>query len=142
MNDSEDKTIRADVLINQTGEKKKVSFSSTLEISPKTFVGKIPSKQHAFLEIIGATPGKLELGESEEVVIGRTPDCHIQLLVENVSRKHARIIYINEEYKIEDMGSTNGIYINGIKVEKCSLRDQDLLEIGGVKILFSEGKIR
>ena len=141
MNDTKDKTIRTDVSINQIGEKKKVSFSSTLEISPKTFIGKIPSKQHAYLEIIGGNSEKLELGENE-VVIGRIPECDIQLMVENVSRKHARIIYFNEEYKIEDMGSTNGIYVNGIKVEKCSLRDQDLLEIGGVKILFSEGKIR
>jgi pSer/pThr/pTyr-binding forkhead associated (FHA) protein len=141
MNDSEDKTIRTDVFINQSDEKKKVGFSSTLEISRKTFIGKIPSKQHAFLEMLGGEPGNLELGENE-VVIGRVPDCDIQLMVENVSRKHARIFYVNEEYKIEDMGSTNGIYVNGIKVEKCSLRNQDLIEIGGVKILFNEGKIR
>ena len=104
-------------------------------------IGKIPSKQHAFLEMLGGEPGNLELGENE-VVIGRVPDCDIQLMVENVSRKHARIFYVNEEYKIEDMGSTNGIYVNGIKVEKCSLRNQDLIEIGGVKIIFNEGKIR
>jgi pSer/pThr/pTyr-binding forkhead associated (FHA) protein len=55
---------------------------------------------------------------------------------------HARIIYRNEEYQIEDLGSTNGVYVNGIKVEKCILREQDVIEIGGVKILFVEEKIR
>lgn len=141
MKDTDDKTIRTDVLIDRLGEKKKIGFSSTLEISRKTFIGKIPSKQHAFLEIIGGDPGKLELGENE-VIIGRVPECDIQLSVENVSRKHGRILYVNEEYTIEDMGSTNGIYVNGIKVAKCILRNQDLIEIGGVKILFNEGKIR
>ncbi|MFC1820351.1 FHA domain-containing protein [Thermodesulfobacteriota bacterium] len=89
---------------------------------------------------MGKKGKKIILGE-EEVIIGRIPDCDIQLLVENVSREHARIIYRNEEYQIEDLGSTNGIYLNGIKVQKCILRDNDLIEIGGVKIQFGEEKI-
>ena len=141
MSENDDKTIRADISTHEVRKKKKVSFSSTLEISRKTFIGKIPGKQHALLEILGENPGSLELCE-DEVIIGRVPECDIQLMVDNVSRKHARIVFINEEYQIEDLGSTNGIYVNGIKVEKCSLRDQDIIEIGGVKILFNEGKIR
>ena len=62
--------------------------------------------------------------------------------MDNVSRKHARIIYRNEEYQLEDLGSTNGIYVNSIKVAKCILRDQDLLDIGGIKMLFCEEKAR
>ena len=62
--------------------------------------------------------------------------------MDNVSRKHAKIFYLNEEYHVEDLNSTNGIFINEIKVEKGILRDQDILEIGGVKIVFREGKIR
>jgi pSer/pThr/pTyr-binding forkhead associated (FHA) protein len=60
----------------------------------------------------------------------------------SVSRKHARITYYNEEYHVEDLDSTNGVYVNGIKVARCILRDQDQIEIGKVKILFSEAKIR
>jgi pSer/pThr/pTyr-binding forkhead associated (FHA) protein len=94
------------------------------------------------LEVIGTLENEnhVELGE-EEVFIGRAPECLIQLSVENVSRKHARITFRNEEYQIEDLGSTNGVYINGIKVEKCTLRKHDQIEIGGVKIIFNEGSI-
>jgi len=134
MSKDSEKTIRTD-------DKEQSGFSSTLELSRKTFIGKIPTTQHAYLETIGEKKERVLLGENE-VIIGRIPDCDIQLLVDNVSRKHARIIYHNEEYQIEDLGSTNGVYVNGIKVEKCILRENDIIEIGCMKFLFVEEKIR
>jgi pSer/pThr/pTyr-binding forkhead associated (FHA) protein len=119
----------------------KSGFSSTQEIPRKTFVGRIPTIQHAFLEIMDDEKRRITLGE-DDVTIGRTPECDIQILASNVSRKHARILYHNEEYRIEDLGSTNGIFVNGVKVERCVLRKHDVLEIGGIKILFIEEKIR
>ena len=113
------KTIRTDKFILESKKKNKVGYSSTLEISRKTFIGKIPIKQNAFLEILDENHVQIELGK-DEVIIGRVPDCDLQLLVENVSRKHARILYANEEYQIEDLNSTNGVYVNGIKVEKIA----------------------
>lgn len=121
-------------------KKGKASFSSTQEMSPKTFIGKITDARHAFLEIMGEKKERIFIGENE-IIIGRIPDCDIQLLAKNVSRTHARIIYKNEEYQVEDLGSTNGVYVNGIKVEGCVLRQNDIIEIGGVKILFIEEKV-
>jgi len=141
MAENDDKTVRAEDLNLKTCEKEESGFAGTIEMSRKTFVGKIQATQHAFLEIMGEMERRIELKE-DEVIIGRIPECDIQLLVENVSRKHASIMYNNEEYQIQDLGSTNGIYVNGIKVERCILRDHDLIEIGGVKIFFCEEKIR
>ena len=140
MAENDDKTVRAEDLDLKTCEKEESGFAGTIEMSRKTFVGKIQATQHAFLEIMGEMERRIELKE-DEVIIGRIPECDIQLLVENVSRKHASIMYNNEEYQIQDLGSTNGIYVNGIKVERCILRDHDLIEIGGVKIFFCEEKI-
>ena len=127
----------------KTSYDEEFGFSTTAGIDRKAVIEKIPTKQHAFLEIIGPeeTRKQIEL-EKAEVTIGRIPDCEIQLLVENVSRRHARIQYRNEEYQIEDLGSKNGIYVNGIKVEKCILRKHDMIVIGGVKILFVEEETR
>jgi pSer/pThr/pTyr-binding forkhead associated (FHA) protein len=79
------------------------------------------------------------LGE-RAVVIGRSAECDIQLEVQNVSRKHASVFFHNEEYLIEDLESTNGVFVNGIKVVKCVLRNNDQIEIGGVKLVFNEEK--
>ena len=141
MTEDSEKTVRVDPSPSDIADEKTSRFSSTLEIARETFIGKIPTQQHAYLEIMGDKKEKVMLGENE-AIIGRVPECNVQILVENVSRKHARIIYRNEEYQIEDLGSTNGIYVNGIKVEKCILRKHDMIEIGGVKILFVEEKIR
>lgn len=124
-------------------DEESIGYLKTTEIDRKAFLEEIATKQHAFLEIIG-TEGyekRIEL-EEEDVIVGRIPDCDIQLLVENVSRRHARIIFHNEDYCIEDLGSKNGVYVNGVKVEKCVLRKHDMIEIGGVKILFVEEETR
>jgi hypothetical protein len=135
-----EKTIRTRTVDLDNYKKGNASFSSTQEMPRKTFIGKISATRHAFLEVMGKEKERIFLGENE-MIIGRIPDCDIQLLVENVSRMHARIIYNNEEYQVEDLGSTNGVYVNGIKVERCVLRQHDIIEIGGVEMQYIEEKI-
>jgi pSer/pThr/pTyr-binding forkhead associated (FHA) protein len=116
-------------------------FDTTEEIPKGKFSPIMPVAQRAYLEITGSEEkdGIFELGE-RAVVIGRSMECDIQLGVQNVSRKHARVLFQNEEYLVEDLESTNGVFVNGIKVVKCVLRNNDQIEIGGVKLLFNEGK--
>ena len=142
MNSNNDKTVNAENLDKESTQEEESGNSDTAEISRKTFLGDFPTKYHAFLEIIGLgeTRKQFELGE-EDVVIGRTLDCEIQLSIDNVSRRHALISFRNEEYQIEDLGSTNGTYVNGIKVEKCVLRNHDQIEIAGVNIIFNNEKV-
>ena len=104
----------------------------------------VPFAERAYLEVL-REDGKnqiIELGNlgGSEATIGRGPHCEIRLAVDSVSRKHARIALRNEEYHIEDMNSTNGVYVNGVRVVKCVLRDNDQIEMGGVKIIFKEEK--
>ena len=139
MTKNEDKTIYSNKLYDRSSSDKDSGLSTTAQLSRKKLIGEIPIKQQAFLEIIGRSEDNevIELGEGE-VIIGRGPSCRIRLPSKNVSRTHARIFFRNDEYYIEDLGSTNGTYVNGIRVVKCALRKNDLIYIGGVKILFSE----
>ena len=120
-------------------QEEEAGYTTTLEVSRETFIGDFPTKHHAFLEVIylEGERKQIELGE-EDVVIGRTLDCDVNPALDNVSRKHAIIAFRNEEYHIENLGSTNGTYVNGIKVEKCILRNHYQIEIAGVKILFND----
>ena len=116
-------------------------FDTTEEIPRGKFTDIMPLSQRAYLEITGSEErdGIFELGE-RAVVIGRSTECDIQLGIQNVSRKHAHVSLHNEEYLIEDLGSTNGVFVNGIKIVKCVLRNNDQIEIGGVKLVFNEEK--
>ena len=142
MSKNGDKNTPAEKLNMKSPQEEEEGYATTLELSRKTFVGDFSTKHYAFLEIIDLEGERkqIELGE-EDVVIGRTLDCEVKLALDNVSRKHAIIAFRNEEYHIEDLGSTNGTYVNGIRIEKCILRNHDQIEIAGVKIVFNDQQI-
>lgn len=68
--------------------------------------------------------------DQEEISIGRKPDNDIQIDNLAVSGRHARVLTILDDSFLEDLGSTNGTYVNGSVVKKHALKDGDLITIG------------
>lgn len=67
----------------------------------------------------------------EEITIGRQEGNTIRLTERNVSRRHARLVRQNGHVLVEDLGSYNGIRINGEKIHgQTPVRDGDLIQIG------------
>jgi hypothetical protein len=139
MDKKSEKSILNDHLKGLTSEERRHMDSATIQVPREAFVGEIPMRHRAYLEItgIGHEVKVVEL-RKEETVIGRTSDCDVQIPSNNVSRKHACVGFRNEEYHIKDLDSTNGVYVNGVKIDKCVLRNLDQIEIGGIKLLFNE----
>lgn len=81
--------------------------------------------------IEGADAGKTWTIEREGL-IGRLPECDIVLTGPSVSRRHARLVLDHEVWRIEDLGSTNGIKVNGSATQGASLKENDRIEVGGV----------
>lgn len=74
-----------------------------------------------------------------ESILGRHPDCAIQLESNMVSRKHARVVKDGTDFFIEDMGSGNGTHVNGTKVEgKAVLRNEDRIKLGPILLRFED----
>jgi serine phosphatase RsbU (regulator of sigma subunit) len=81
-----------------------------------------------------ATPFSLTGRES---TIGRHPDCEVQLHSNMVSRKHARVQRDGGGYVIEDLGSGNGTYVNGQRIEvRTPLGHLDRIKLGPVLLRF------
>lgn len=116
-------------------------FTTTVEMVRVNLAESVPVRERAFLQILSPEERTrvIELGD-KDIVIGRSPECDIRFVVENVSRKHAHVFFHNEEFMIEDLDSTNGLFVNGVKVVRCALRNNDQIDIGGVKLLFNEEK--
>lgn len=73
----------------------------------------------------------------EETVLGRHPECQIQLNSNMVSRKHARVLKDGEQFVIEDMGSGNGTFVNGKKIEgPTALAHDDRIKLGPILLRF------
>ena len=65
-------------------------------------------------------------------VIGRREDCDLRIPLGDVSRKHCRLILEGEVIKVEDLGSSNGTYRNGERIQQAELAAGDTLQIGPV----------
>ena len=81
------------------------------------------------LSMNGAIQGEFEL-DQERLTIGRKPENDIQIDKLAVSGKHSMIITILDDSFLEDLGSTNGTYVNGKLVKKHALKDGDVIAIG------------
>jgi len=75
--------------------------------------------------------------EGAAVSIGRASDCSIPIKDRYLSRKHAEIIAIGATWVLKDLGSANGTYLNGTRVERDeTLKPGDRIRLGDTEIVF------
>jgi hypothetical protein len=91
----------------------------------------------ALLVVAGPPPRRL-LVPPRGGVIGRSRECDVVLEDAGVSRRHAELRPLDASaWSIEDLGSTNGVQVNGRTVEgKHELRSGDRIELGSTEIVF------
>jgi pSer/pThr/pTyr-binding forkhead associated (FHA) protein len=69
------------------------------------------------------------------IVVGRHSDADMRLAFPDVSRHHCRMVFGNGQWRIYDLKSTNGVYVNHTRTGEATLYAGDLLYIGSVRIL-------
>lgn len=86
----------------------------------------------------------VSLGDSPSILldkpillIGRDPECDIQIDSRKISRRHCCIAQVNDYLVVRDLDSTNGIRINGMRVVEGKLNANDELMIGGSRYRVS-----
>ncbi len=72
----------------------------------------------------------------DRIEIGRDPDAAVTFDDPSVSRHHAAVIHDDGDYVIEDLGSSNGTFVDGVPVVSCVLRDGDTVQIGNNLFYF------
>ena len=88
------------------------------------------------------TPAVLVIGGKRHdltrgtTVLGRSKECDIPIDDANISRRHAEIRREDGAFWIVDLGSTNGIEVNGRRVERTKLLNQDRIVLGRTDALF------
>lgn len=98
--------------------------------------------------ILECVPVRLRLrstGETRELkaglVLGRLAACDWTVEDASVSRRHARVLREAEVWLVEDLGSSNGTFLNGVRGQRLALRPGDLVTFGSVAfdVLALEG---
>ena len=93
----------------------------------------------SLIQYNGANLGKRILLKEMRTSIGRTPEAHLFINEASVSRQHAEIASSGGNYEIEDLGSSNGSFINDVKLAqrvKTKLKDNDMIRLGTILFRF------
>jgi hypothetical protein len=83
--------------------------------------------------------GRATILTSSGAVMGRSRDCEVVVSDENVSRRHAEVRTTGSAWAVRDLGSTNGVKVNGRRIDGSqTLRPGDVIQIGLSEITFEE----
>lgn len=87
--------------------------------------------------VVGKPPrGKAYPLDKPVLRIGRTDDAEIRLPNGEVSREHARVFQVGEDFFVEDLGSCNGTRVDGARIGRHRLRPGEELQIGPYTLQF------
>ncbi|MFH1264163.1 MAG: SpoIIE family protein phosphatase [Planctomycetota bacterium] len=90
--------------------------------------------------IKGLNPGQLFPLDRDSIVMGRHPECDMVLEIGAVSRQHARILRIDEEFYVEDLNSRNGTFVNNQAVTGTQkLAEDDRVRVCDMEFVFHLG---
>ena len=84
-------------------------------------------------------PRVLEMN-GPELLLGRSPECQLQVTSPMLSRQHLRFRKLPGGYKLQDLDSANGVFLNGLRVHGAMLRQGDVVQLGDVVLVYHEGK--
>ncbi len=90
----------------------------------------VPKDRHLLVRIQGEQVGQVVTLHGEQWRVGRARDADLWLGDSGVSRNHARIVWVDGSYVVEDLGSANGTYVNGVKTTSRPVVDGDVVQFG------------
>jgi len=116
------------------------AMEMTVVVQPKRPPEAAIDRGEAYLVMIhGDDLGKRFAIADRPVEVGRSAACDVTIDNESVSRKHARLWWAGEAYRVRDLGSTNGTYVNDVQVLERDLSDGDQVRIGRAIFKFMTG---
>src|SRR5665213_3025377 len=93
-------------------------------------------RDRAYLVVLaGTSVGEMYKIEADKTIIGRGQRAQVRLLDDGISREHAQVVIEGSHILLEDLGSTNGTFCNGLKVDRKELVDGDKILVGSTTIL-------
>ena len=111
----------------------------TGEVDMTTSIDQLPSLPvgTALLVVVrGPNAGSRYLLDRDQTTIGRHPDSHVFLDDVTVSRHHARVDREDDTFVLSDLGSLNGTYLAGDRVDRRTLEGGNEIQVGRYKLMF------
>jgi len=118
-------------------------YESTLEVTisrdMRSLIRVAATQQALLLVLSGPRLGTRTVLSDISVEIGRGSNSGLMLDADSVSRRHAKIEAIGSGHRLTDLGSTNGTYVNGMRIKEHLLKDGDRIQIGKALVKYIAG---
>lgn len=108
----------------------------TLNLEEQAAVSALPANSALLISHRGPGAGSRFLLDQDVTVAGRHPEADIFLDDVTVSRRHVQFLRTNNSFQLEDMGSMNGTYVDGVRVNNTLLTNGAEILIGKFRLTF------
>lgn len=99
-----------------------------------------PAASNAFLLVLSGTdPGRLHVLDRSEMVIGRSRYADIHISERALSQQHCKLTRHGEHHRLFDLGSTNGTFVNDMRVQQADLKPGDVIRTGETVFTYMSG---
>lgn len=119
---------------------KQTGVPAEIDQSPTCSFLAFPRKEPCFPLRLTLHPGKMIVEVSiTNMLIGRHSSAELRLPLPEVSRRHCRIRYLEDRWEIIDLNSLNGTFVNDEPISQTTLRQGDVVVIGGFRFTVGLG---
>ena len=94
------------------------------------------NKRYSLAVILGANSGQIFTVTKPRTVMGRGTETDLQLSDSEVSRRHAMLEIRGDEAVVSDLGSTNGTYVDGVRVQRATIYSNQEFSLGTTTLMF------
>jgi predicted Zn finger-like uncharacterized protein len=94
------------------------------------------NRRYALAVILGANSGQIYAITSPRVYLGRGTDVDVQLPDSEVSRRHAMLEIHDDNATLTDLGSTNGTFVEGVRIERQAIASHEEFSLGTTTLMF------
>jgi hypothetical protein len=111
-------------------------FGHTMVYSPDRAPQRLEAERSTGYRALLVGEGRRTVLSGDRVLLGRSRECDVQLADPNVSRRHAELRRDNGGWSVVDLGSTNGIKLNGRRVDQAALEPGDRITLGLTELTY------
>ncbi len=117
----------------------KLAFSKTESTDISVLPARLLRRPHVLQIVAGEEINRtIPLGAGR-LTVGRSNEADVCIMSADLSRMHIRIEGTRTGYRVVDLDSRNGVYLNEVRIHSAELRDGDSLQLGNVLMVYHEG---
>lgn len=117
------------------------ALDGELTVEEQEAIAALPSASALLIVRRGPNIGARFLLDSDVITAGRHPDANIFLDDVTVSRRHTEFLRHGSAFELKDLGSLNGTYFDGVRIESALLTDGAEVQIGKFRLTFYASRV-